>query len=311
MAYVEASVWRSSLSETGSRIFIMIEKLSHQHTDISDRDFRRLRDLIYDECGINLVPAKKTLLSLRLRKRLRTLDMDSFGQYYDYVSSAEGRTGEMVHMLDVISTNKTDFFRESKHFDYLGKEILSGMVQRGCWKSGRRLNVWSAGCSSGEEPYTIAMVLANVATGRNAGDFSVFATDISTRMLETARKGIYPESAIEPVPAVFKHKYLMRGKGSHAGFSRVVPELRNRLQFQRINLNNGRNFGIKTRMDIIFCRNVIIYFDRETQKKLFEKFYTQLVPGGYLFIGHSESLHGINNQFKPVAAATYRKPGDS
>ena len=288
----------------------MIEKLGYQHTGISDRDFQKFRDLIYDECGINLVSAKKTMLSLRLRKRLHTLGMDSFGQYFDYVSSTEGRIEELIHMLDVISTNKTDFFRESIHFEYLGKEILSGMIQRGDWKSGRRLNVWSAGCSSGEEPYTIAMVLADIATARNSGDFSVFATDISSRMLEIARKGIYPESAIKTVPPVFKRKYMMRGKGSRTGFSRVVPELRNRLQFQRINLNNGRGFGIKTRMDVIFCRNVIIYFDRETQKKLFEKFYGQLAPGGYLFIGHSESLHGISDRFKPVAAAVYRKPED-
>ena len=288
----------------------MIEKLRNRSTVLSDRDFRRFRDLIYEECGINLVPAKKTMLSLRLRKRLGSLNMDSFGQYYDYVSSVEGRTGELVHMLDVISTNKTDFFRESAHFNYLEKEALTDMVQYGHWKSGRRLNVWSAGCSSGEEPYTIAMVLADFMDGRTTGDFSVFATDISTRVLKTAQKGIYPESATEPVPQALKHKFLMRGKGSQTGFYRVVPELRNRVQFQRFNLNNGRNFGIKTRMDIIFCRNVIIYFDRETQKKLFEKFYEQLMPGGYLFIGHSESLHGINDRFKPVATAIYRRPED-
>lgn len=289
--------------------YIVIQMLNHQQIAISDRDFFRFRDLIYDECGINLAPAKKIMLSLRLRKRLRVLDMVSFGQYYDYLSSTEGRSEELVHMLDVVSTNKTDFFREARHFEYLEKVALPGLVQCGYWNPGRRLNVWSAGCSSGEEPYTIAMVLADAATGRSAGDFSVFASDISTRMLEIARKGIYPESAIEPVPPVFKYKYLMRGKGSKKGFLRVVPELRDRLQFQRINLNNGMDFGIRSRMDMIFCRNVIIYFDRETQKKLFEKFYAQLVPGGYLFIGHSESLHGINDRFKPVATATYQKPG--
>ena len=173
----------------------MIEKLSHQHTGISDRDFRRIRELIYDECGINLIPAKKTMLSLRLRKRLCALGMDSFGQYYDYISSIKGRAKEIVHMLDAVSTNKTEFFRESRHFEYLEKELLPGMVQYGYWKPGRRLKVWSAGCSSGEEPYTIAMVMAEAAAGRGAGEFSVFATDISTRMLEIAQKGIYPENS--------------------------------------------------------------------------------------------------------------------
>ena len=286
----------------------MMEASNYQYTVISDLDFARFRDLIYDECGINLIPAKKNMLSSRLRKRLRTLGMGSFKQYYDFVSSAEGRSNEITHMLDAVSTNKTDFFRESKHFEYLEKEALPGMIRSGRWRPGRRLNVWSAGCSSGEEPYTIAMVLSEVASGKSVGDFSVFASDISTRMLEIARRGIYPNNSADPLPSAFRRKYLMRGKGSQTGFTRIVPELRERLQFQRINLNNGRNFGIKTRMDIIFCRNVIIYFDRETQKKLFEKFYEQLVPGGYLFIGHSESLHGINDRFKSVKTATYRKP---
>jgi chemotaxis protein methyltransferase CheR len=287
----------------------MIENTSHQQTAMPDRDFRRLRDLIYEDCGINLVPAKKTMLTSRLRKRLRALGMDSFGQYYEYVSNGEGRTDERIHMLDAVSTNKTDFFREPRHFDFLMKEALPTMVRFGRWRPGRRLNVWSAGCSSGEEPYTIAMVLAEFASGKRVGDFSVLATDISTRMLEIARKGIYPERAVEPVPPALKRNYLMRGKTSKKGLCRIVPELRNRLQFQRINLNNGRDFGIRALMDMIFCRNVTIYFDRETQKKLFNKFYAQLVPGGYLFIGHSETLHGINDRFKSVAVATYRKPG--
>ena len=274
-----------------------------------DRDFRRFRDLIYEECGINLVPAKKTMLACRLRKRLRALGMDSFGQYYEYVSSGKGRTGERVHMLDAVSTNKTDFFRESKHFDFLMKEALPTLMQSGRWRPGNRINVWSAGCSSGEEPYTIAMVLEDFASRNRAGGFSVLASDISTRVLEIAQKGIYSESAIEPVPSALKRRYLMRGKGSQKGFSRVVPELRNRVLFRRVNLNNGRDFGLRTPMDMIFCRNVIIYFDRETQRTLFEKFYAQLVPGGYLFIGHSETLHGINDRFEAVAVASYRKPG--
>ncbi len=279
-----------------------------QKTAMSDRDFRRFRELIYEQCGINLVPAKKTMLTSRLRKRLRALNMESFGQYFDHVSSLKGKTGELVHMLDAVSTNKTDFFRESKHFDYLMKEALPRMVRSGYWRPGRRLNIWSAGCSSGEEPYTITMVLADFVSGKRAWDFSVLATDISTRVLEKAKKGIYPEDATEPVPPPLKRRYMMRGNGSQKGLCRVVPELRNHLQFRRINLNDGRNFGIRTRMDIIFCRNVIIYFDRETQKKLFEKFYAQIVPGGYLFIGHSETLHGINDRFKSVAVATYIKP---
>jgi len=280
-----------------------------QLTSMSDRDFNRFRDLIYNQCGINLTSIKRTMLASRLRRRLRALEIDSFSEYYDYVAGGKGGTDELVHMLDAVSTNKTDFFREPKHFEYLMKEALPRMFRSGWWRPGRRLNVWSAGCSSGEEPYTIAMVLADFAAGSPVGEFSILASDISTRVLDLARKGIYPDDAVEPVPVELKRKYLMRGNGSQQGYCRVVPELRNALRFRRINLNGGRHFGIKTPMDVIFCRNVIIYFDRDTQKKLFEKFYEQLVPGGYLFIGHSETLHGINDRFNAVAVATYRKPG--
>jgi len=286
----------------------MTENIPSQHIDLSDRDFRRFRGLIYDECGINLIPAKKTMLASRLRKRLRLLGMTTFGQYFDYVSNGNGRNGELIHMLDAVSTNKTDFFRESKHFDFLLKETLPSMVRDGNWRPGRRLNVWSAGCSSGEEPYTIAMVLSEFSSVNRTGDFSVLATDISTHVLEKARKAIYPESAVEPVALPLQHRYLMRGKGSQEGFYRVVPELRGRIRFRRLNLNSGRDFGIRIRMHIIFCRNVIIYFDRETQKRLFDKFYAQLVPGGFLFISHSETLNGISNRFKALAVGIYRKP---
>ncbi len=275
---------------------------------MSDRDFRRFRDLIYDQCGINLIPAKKTMLSARLWKRMRVLGMASFRQYADYVSSMQGLSEELVHMLDVVSTNKTDFFREPKHFEFLANEVLPALIQTGHWGPGRRLKVWSAGCSSGEEPYTIAMVLAEFASRNRTGDFSILATDISTRVLEAADRGVYPEETTAPIPPALKRRYLMRGKGSRKGLCRIVPELRRRVQFRRVNLNKGEDFGISDLMNVIFCRNVIIYFDRPTQVKLFEKFYSQLVPGGYLFIGHSETLHNINDQFEPVAVAVYRKP---
>lgn len=275
---------------------------------MSDSDFRRFREMVYRECGINIVLAKKTMLAGRLRKRLRELGIDSFGKYYEYVSGEGGRAGEIVRMLDVVSTNKTDFFREPGHFDTLANKVLPALVRSGKWHPGRRLNIWSAGCSSGQEPYTIAMVTAEFVSRNRTGDFSVLATDISTRVLEAARKGIYPSSAMEPVPPALKRKYTMYGKGNLDGFSRIVPELRKHVQFQRLNLNGGRNFGIRTRMDIIFCRNVIIYFDRETQRTLFQKFYDQLEPGGALFIGHSETLNGINDRFKTTGSATYMKP---
>ena len=274
---------------------------------MSGKDFRRFRDFIYEQCGINLVPKKKMMLTGRLSKRLRDLGMTSFAEYFDYVTSSSGRSEELIRMINAVSTNKTDFFREPKHFDFLKDQALPHLVRSGRATSNRRFNVWSAGCSSGEEPYTLAMVLSDFFRTTGMGGFSIYATDISTRVLAVAQKGIYPESSVESVPWQLKQKYLMKGKGSQKGLCRIVPELRKYVRFQRLNLIEGRHFGLRIEMDIIFCRNVIIYFDRKTQIRLFEKFYNQLKPGGYLFIGHSETLHGINDQFMPVGVAVYRK----
>jgi chemotaxis protein methyltransferase CheR len=274
---------------------------------MSQGDFLRFKDYIYSECGINLVPAKKTMLTVRLSKRLRALGMSSFDEYFEYVSRSEGRSDELVQMIDVVTTNKTDFFREPRHFEFLRKKVLPEFFQYGQKTTSKSIKVWSAGCSTGEEPYTLAMVIADFISRIGKGEFSLLATDISTRVLETARKGIYSENLVDPVPVPLKHKYLMRGKGPRKGYCRIVPEIRNRIRFHRLNLIEGRNFGIKTQMDIIFCRNVIIYFDRKTQVKLFDKFFEQLKAGGFLFIGHSESLHGINDRFIPVGRTAYRK----
>ena len=248
------------------------------------------------------------MLQGRLLKRLRHLGMKSFDEYCNYVFSPEGMTNELVHMIDVVTTNKTDFFREPKHFDFLRNQTLPTLLQSKHKGPLKRLNIWSAGCSSGEEPHTIAMVLAEFFRRIDAKDFTILATDISTHILAVAKKGIYPEHIVRSVPPSLKHKYLMRGKSSQTGLCRVIPELRNRINFQRLNLNDDRKFEIKPQMHIIFCRNVIIYFDRQTQIRLFEKFYDQLLPGGYMFIGHSETLHGINDRFVPAAVAVYRKP---
>ncbi|MBU4053063.1 MAG: protein-glutamate O-methyltransferase [Proteobacteria bacterium] len=274
---------------------------------MSDFDFNRFRVFIYETCGINLTPVKKTMLTARLRKRLHSLQMDSFAQYFKHVSHPSNQNGELVHMVDAVSTNKTDFFRESAHFDFLKNEALPRLIESGEWGPGRKLNLWSAGCSSGEEPYTLAMVIAGYIGNGNPLDFSITASDISTHVLDIAAKGIYPESVLNPVPETLKRKYMMRGTGSRKGFCRFTPEIRSKVQFQRINLIEPGNFPFKTPMDIIFCRNVIIYFDRVTQTKLFDKFYRCLAPEGYLFIGHSETLHGISDSFYSVAGSTYMK----
>jgi len=276
--------------------------------ELTDLEFNQFSKFIYNQCGIKLPPIKRTMLSVRLAKRLRILKINNFKNYYQFLQSEEGQKNELVNMINVVTTNKTNFFREAKHFDILVEKVIPNLLQSRPDIRYKSLNIWSAGCSTGEEPYTIAMVMDDYVNNRNRINYSILCSDISTRVLKKAYKGIYDNNIIEGIPKHFIRKYLMRGKGKSSGKNRIVPELRERLTFRRINLNEGNNFGIKTLMDIIFCRNVIIYFDRETQIKLFKKYYNQLHPGGYLFIGHSETLHGINDKFIPVDASVYRKP---
>jgi len=276
-----------------------------QSPTLSDREFDRFSDFIYETCGIKLTPIKKTMLSSRLQKRLRQLHLDSFSAYLDYVLSPGGQAAELTHMIDVVSTNKTDFFRESKHFDVMTSLVLPDFVQRMTNSQHKTLWVWSAGCSSGEEPYTLAMVLDQFFARYPGLDYSIFATDVCTKVLAKAQEAVYANEVVAPVSPILRNKYLMKGRGAHAGFHRVVPELRRKVIFQRLNFME-RDFGIDQQMDIIFCRNVIIYFDRKTQCALFEKFYRQLSPNGYLFTGHSETLEGIGAQMERVAASVFR-----
>ncbi|MFH0809927.1 MAG: protein-glutamate O-methyltransferase [Pseudomonadota bacterium] len=279
-------------------------EINSSGSELKDRDFSRLSQLIYKECGIWLPAAKKTMLSTRLVKRLRTLRLSSFADYYDYVTSLEGRLSEMPHMIDVVSTNKTDFFRESSHFDYLQQTLLPQLVRR---KSvGRAIRVWSAGCSSGEEPYTLAMTLVEWMERNTTVNSSILATDISRRILEKARLAIYPKDCLRAVPPHLSHRFFMRGKGAQSNMVRVVPEIRNLVTFRWLNLMEP--FINIDLMDIIFCRNVIIYFDRDTQSRLMDKYMNALVPGGHLFLGHSETLNGINDRFIPIKPTIYQRP---
>lgn len=272
---------------------------------LSDHDFRKFSAFIYDACGIKLPPIKKTMLTARLQKRLRHLRMDSFAVYLDYVLSPEGQEAELCHLIDVVSTNKTDFFRENAHFQVLTSTVLPELVQRKKGHITKHIRVWSAGCSSGEEPYTLAMVLDDFLSKHSGYTFSILATDICTQVLTKAREAIYADEMVAPVPPMFKHKYLMRGKGTHKGYHRIVPELRKKVTFKRLNFMD-RHFYIDKKVDIIFCRNVIIYFDRPTQEQLFQKFYDHLIPRGYLFTGHSESLTGVNDKMRRINSAVYQ-----
>jgi chemotaxis protein methyltransferase CheR len=228
--------------------------------------------------------------------------MTDFSQYCDYVFSPQGQEGEICNLIDVVSTNTTEFFREPGHFEILSRQVLPAWRKK---HGGRRLNVWSAGCSSGEEPYTLAMVLSDFAKANPGFCFHILATDISTQVLAKAARAIYPEERLSPDLQAIKKKYFLRGKGRLSGMVRVIPELRERVSFERLNFMD--NFHFKTPQDIIFCRNVTIYFDRKTQEALIGKFCSNLIPGGYLFIGHSESITGMEVPLMQRAPTVYQR----
>ena len=263
---------------------------------LSNKDFSRLRTFIYKECGINIIDSKRTMLEARLQKRLRKLDLTSFSGYCDYLFSPNGIKEELTDMINQVTTNKTDFFREPAHFDYLRRKVLPELS-----RSRSTIAAWSAGCSSGEEPYTLAMVLKEFGC-----NFTILGTDISTKVLDKAKLAVYDEERIDPISPELKKKYLLASKDRIKRLYRIVPELRTHVRFRRLNFMDG-DFGFREPLDVIFCRNVIIYFDKPTQEKLLRKFYKCLAPDGYLFMGHSETLFGMDVPLVQAAPTIYRK----
>ena len=277
--------------------------MSHPDT-LSPGDFDRLCTLIYDQSGIKMGPDKKVMLEGRLKRRLTTLQLESYRDYCEqlfYGNNVDGE--ELVHLIDVVTTNKTDFFREKAHFDYLTANALPDLTAK--IQGSRELMVWSAASSTGEEPYTLAMVLNEYGESHPGFRFKLLATDISTTVLAKAKLAVYTADVVKPVPVPWLRKYFMRSRDPQSDLLRVVPELRKKVEYRRLNLME--EFDIAHSLDVIFCRNVIIYFDRPTQEKLFQKMCRLLVPGGYLFVGHSESLSHMDLPLVSVAPALYRK----
>jgi chemotaxis protein methyltransferase CheR len=271
---------------------------------ISSADYGRLRTLIYEQSGIVLNQEKKTMLELRIKRRLRSLGISSFAQYCEYLFARHNHQDEIVHLLDVVTTNKTDFFREPDHFEYLVQQAVPDLVAREQIDKG--LLVWSAGCSTGEEPYTLAMVLSEYAQLHPGFRFRVLATDLSTTVLAKAKLGVFDHEVIHPIPLELRRKYFMRSRDPEDNTVRVVPELRRLVDFRRVNFMDT-DFGLTDKVHIIFCRNVIIYFDRRTQENILQKLTNHLMPGGYAFLGHSETLHGMDLPLVPIAPALYRR----
>ena len=269
---------------------------------LKKNEFEQMAQIIYSQCGINLEESKKIMLESRLGKRLRALNLTSFEKYIDFLTSSEGLEKEMVHMIDVVTTNKTDFFREPHHFDYLNDNVLPEFHH----SSERTFRVWSAACSTGEEPYTLAMVLQEYANHNPRFEYEILASDISTQVLQKASQAVYHPSRIVDIPDRLKKKYLLKSKDKINPSVRIASQLRQRVDFKHVNLMD-RDLDIPGDLDVIFCRNVLIYFDRPTQLKVVNNLVQKLRRGGFLFIGHSESLHQFELPIKQVKPTVFIK----
>jgi len=275
---------------------------------LSDKDFNRFRKLIFELAGITLSEHKRALVYSRLAKRLRANGLESYSEYYELVSQADPDSQEVVEFINAITTNKSSFFREPHHFDFLREEIFPVYLQEINSRKRKAIRIWSAGCSAGQEPYTLAMTLYEYFGVDSPVDFNILATDIDTNVLSRARQGIYNEEQIEDIPDYLLRKYFLKGKGERAGLARTGKELQSIIQFDRLNLFDS-TWPIKDKLDIIFCRNVIIYFSRDTQRQLISRMTRHLKPGGYLMLGHSESLHGYDSGLQHVRKNVYRFNG--
>ena len=278
---------------------------SNRAFDLTPEDFRRFSAFVESELGIQLPPGKASMFQGRLARRLRELNIPSASEYWDYLFHSPDAESELVHFIDAITTNKTDFFREPQHFDFLRQQVLPDFSRE---SATLKFNLWCAGCSSGEEPYTLAMVLSEYSrSGAFGFDFSILATDISTRVLKQAQSGIYDESQSFAIPPRLRTKYLLRSKDASSRRTRIVPTLREHVSFHRLNFK-AEDYKVRGMFDVIFFRNVMIYFDKPTQQEIVTKLCRNLKPGGYLFVGHSESLVSLDVPVKQIGPAIFRKP---
>ncbi|OLP58473.1 chemotaxis protein CheR [Xaviernesmea oryzae] len=263
---------------------------------LSQQNFNRLSTFIFKYSGIKMPPSKITMLEGRLRRRLRATGYSNFDAYCQYLFKGDGLESETIHLIDAVTTNKTDFFRESNHFDYMASDVLPHFKALGT----RKLRVWSSACSIGAEPYTLAMVLEDYRQQQRGPDYQILATDLSTDVLQRARKGIYSSDMVVPVPRAMRSRYVMTAIDPERDEVRIVPQLRANVGFMRLNLMD-ESYRVGEPMHIIFCRNVLIYFDKKTQQHVLSQLCECLAPGGYLFIGHSETVAGLTLPIRQIA----------
>lgn len=272
---------------------------------ITDEEFRTFRRLIHEDAGISLSEAKRQLVCSRLTKRLRHFGFQTFRQYYNYLMTQDHDGTERLQMINCLTTNKTEFFREGHHFDFLRKHVFPWVRRRLRLGEPKRLRLWSAGCSSGEEAYSLAITVQEEFGELPGWDIKILASDVATNVLHKAEAGLYAEESLTCVPQVLRRKYFLQGQHGQSDGVCVRPELQEMITFRRINFI-ADSWPIHTQFDAIFCRNVAIYFDRNTQRRLFNRLAEYLLPGGYLFVGHSESLLGLADQVVPLHGTVYR-----
>jgi chemotaxis protein methyltransferase CheR len=274
---------------------------------ISDEEFFQLRDFIYQQCGIHVAENRKYLVENRLANRLKELGLKTFGEYYYYLRYDAGRRGELNRLFDVITTNETSFYRNPPQLGVFQENVLKAVLDEQRKKGDRTLRIWSAGCSTGEEPYTLGIILNEVLRSEiNSWNIKITANDISQSVLSAAKVGSYSEYSLRTTPRDLVNRYFDKTDQSYT----VKQTVRKPITFEQINLSDRGQLKAVERSHIVFCRNVIIYFDDEMKKRVIGAFYDNLLPGGHLLIGHSESLHTISRAFKPVhhpGAIVYRK----
>ena len=275
---------------------------------ITDREFRRIRALVYQQTGIALGESKRHLVCSRLGKRLRHCGYRTFKEYYEHLMERDPKGEELLRMINAITTNKTDFFREADHFALLSSRVLAPLAAQAKAGGPRHLRIWSAGCSSGEEPYSIAITVLEGLPTPWSWDVKILASDINTDMLAQGKEGVYRAERLAGIPPALRKRYFHGGRGAREGPVRVRKDVKDLVAFRRINLQE-EDWPIRTVFDVIFCRNVIIYFDKPTQERLVTRLVNILKPGGFLFLGHSESLLGMQVELRHLGKTVYQKTG--
>lgn len=274
--------------------------LSNQQPAITDQEFRQLRELIHAHTGIALSEHKRALVCTRLAKRLRHHNLKTYAEYYTLLTRADPEGKELMEMINAITTNKTDFFRESRHFEFLVRQVFPVFNQ-----ARRRLRLWSAGTATGEEAYSLAIALSESLPAIEGRDVRILATDIDTQVLERARQGIYTFEQIAHLPEALHRRYFLKGTGEHLGQVRIRPSLQALIRFRHLNLIE-EPWPMRGPFDVIFCRNVLIYFDKPLQRRLLERFAGILRRGGYLMLGHAEFIHGLEQLYVQVGHSIYQ-----